>query len=141
VNVTPILAPPAVPGIVAYRASDESRYRTGPPPPRTHASDDDAAPARTRVDLVLYVSQGSPACAKAVATLRALLSESPGRRIRLTVLDVAEHIEAATRDRILFTPTLLCGTRTRPPHVRVLGDLTNRHVLFDVLEMATLGIK
>jgi hypothetical protein len=91
----------------------------------------------TRIELMLYVSAGSAACAKALTTLRMLLLEFPADRVRLTVLDVAQHIEEATRDRILFTPTLLCGVR--PPYIRVLGDLTNRAVLLDLLQSATLG--
>src|SRR5687767_1982668 len=105
----------------------------GPPLPRSASNN--VAASGARVELVLYVSAGSPACGKALTTLRALLLEFPGDRIRLTVLDVAEHLEEATRDRILFTPTLLCGTRQ--PYVRLLGDLTHRTVLLDLLESAS----
>ena len=106
-----------------------------PPPPRVWR--DDRGPDGNRVELVLYVSAGSPASAKALATLRTLLAEFPPNQLRLTVLDVAEHIDAAARDRILFTPTLLCGERE--PNVRVLGDLTNREVLLDLLQTVKPG--
>lgn len=116
--------------------SVEQRYRMGAPPRKPSAHDDSFADG-VQVELLLYVSAGSPACARALATLRALMLEFPANCLRLTVLDVAEHVEAATRDRVLFTPTLLCGAH--PPYVRVLGDLTNRSVLLEVLGMATLG--
>jgi hypothetical protein len=89
------------------------------------------------VELVLYVSHDSVACVRALETLRRVILDFPADRIRLQVLDVVQHVEAATRDRILFTPTLLCGTR--PPYVRVLGDLTNRAVLQELVEAASLG--
>jgi hypothetical protein len=116
-------------------SADGRRYLMGPPL-RREVADDDPSRTHSAVELVLYVSTGSPACAKAMATLRGLRLEFPPDQIRLTVRDVAQHIEAATRDRILFTPTLLCGARE--PYVRVLGDLTNRSVLLDLLETAKL---
>ena len=85
---------------------------------------------------MLYVSNDSPACGKALATLRAVMATFPPGEVSLVVRDVAENVEAATRDRILFTPTLLCGTRE--PYIRVLGDLTHRGVLLDVLETVKL---
>jgi hypothetical protein len=88
-------------------------------------------------ELVLYVSKDSPACIKALATLQAVLEELPPNHLRLDVRDVATHVDAATADRILFTPTLLYGTRE--PYVRVLGDLTNRAVLLDLLESIKLN--
>ena len=91
----------------------------------------------SKVELVLYVSNDSPACAKALAALRGLLAEFPDNHVRLIVRDVAENIEAATRDRILFTPTLLCCAEQ--PYVRLLGDLTNRAALLDLLQTARLG--
>jgi hypothetical protein len=108
----------------------------GPRQPQSTPADDPGQLA-VLVELVLYVSAGSLACDRALATLRSVLADYPPGRIQLVVRDVAEHVEAAARDRILFTPTLLCGTRE--PYLRVLGDLTNRAILLDVLETARFG--
>lgn len=117
-------------------ADSEQRYRMGPPAPRSF-SQDGAGGQHAHVELVLYVSANSAPCSKALGILRAILLDFPQGLIRLRVLDVADHIEHATRDRVLFTPTLMCRTKTGV--TRVLGDLTNREVLFDVLDAASLG--
>jgi hypothetical protein len=59
------------------------------------------------VELVLYVAPGSPACAKARANLEAALKSYDRAHVRVTVQDVSQDVEAAERDRIVFTPTLL----------------------------------
>ena len=129
-------APPPQPFDPALYASGERRYRMGPPAPPRFGSNG-SREQHAHVELVLYISAESTPCSKALGILKTILLEFPQDLIRLSVLDVAEHIDHATRDRVLFTPTLLC--RTRSGETRVLGDLTNRDVLFDVLDAASLG--
>jgi len=117
-------------------------FPTGPPFPlwldheRRSDTPPNCRPRKQRVDgarltgeIRLYVSPGSVACARAEATLRGLLPNFD--RLKLRVIDVARDITAAERDRILFTPTLICDGPTG--QTRVLGDLTNLTVLLDVL--------
>ena len=133
---TDIAAPGLPPFDPTLYAEGEQRYRMGAPLPRRLWHEGfRGQPAQ--VELVLYVSAGSVPCSRALAILNAILREFPPDLIHLRVLDVAAHIEHATRDRVLFTPTLLCRTKTGV--TRVLGDLTNRDVLFDVLDAASLG--
>lgn len=85
------------------------------------------------IDLVLYTSRSSPASAKAARNIRKLLEALPPARVALQVMDVAENADAAERDRIVFTPTLV----KRSPGARtwVLGDLTNPTVVTDIVRM------
>jgi hypothetical protein len=108
---------------------DHDERRARPPSRRTtrrRRIDGERRPG----DIALYVSAGSVACARAEATLRALLPNFD--HVSLQVIDVARHREAAERERILFTPTLVCRS-ANGEDIRVLGDLTNLTVLLDVL--------
>jgi hypothetical protein len=87
---------------------------------------------------VLYVSANSPACAKAIRTLNELFRHLPATYARLSIVDVALNIEAASRDRVIFTPTSMCGRGV--PRVRVIGDLSNRAVLVELLQSAGLDL-
>lgn len=126
---------PVDPDLLDLLLVDDRRYRVGPPPAKSFSDDGTAAPVE-RVGLVLYVSANSIACVKAVASLRSVAARFPADRITLEVRDVAQHVEAAARDRVLFTPTLLCSTGL--PTVRVLGDMSNEGVLIDLLRTAGL---
>jgi CheY-like chemotaxis protein len=91
------------------------------------------APA-TRVELVLYVSPKSIACSRALKVMRDLLRAYDTRQIDFRVCDTAADPNAAARDRIIFTPTLV--KRSPPPNVWVLGDLSNADVVTDLLHMS-----
>lgn len=70
-------------------------------------------------------------CARAELVLRGLLRQYASDAFTLRVVDVARNIEAAERDRVLYTPTLIC--RGSKGDTRVLGDLSNVSVLIEVL--------
>ncbi len=78
---------------------------------------------------LLYVSVDSLACFRAENVLRALLRQYA---VDLQVIDVAKDAASAERERILYTPTLIC--RNHRGDTRVLGDLSNVSVLLDVLQ-------
>jgi KaiB domain len=116
---------------------EERRYRMGPPPPVWFA-DDTMRERSEPLVLLLYVSANSPACAKAIQTLSNLLRNLPPQYAQLSIVDVALNIDAAARDRVIFTPTLMCGSGL--PRVRVIGDLSNREVLVELLQSAGLDL-
>lgn len=89
------------------------------------------------VDIRLYVSGNSLSCGRATATLQALLREFPSDAVRFRLVDVLHDMEGATRDRVLFTPTLIF-TDQQQRKTRVLGDLSNPKVLWDLLLAAGL---
>jgi CheY-like chemotaxis protein len=107
---------------------------------RAHGSAAPAAPSpppavqpAARLELVLYTSAKSGASAKARANLEAVLKECDGATVSLEVCDLATNPGRAEDDHVVFTPTLV--KRQPPPRVWILGDLSNREVLVDLLHM------
>jgi KaiB domain len=122
---------------IEWLCADERRYRMGPPPPLWFA-DDKMRERSEPLALVLYVSADSPACARAIQTLSNLLRNLPATYAQLSIVDVALNTAAAAKDRVIFTPTLMCGHGL--PRVRVIGDLSNREVLIELLQTAGLDL-
>ena len=89
------------------------------------------------LDLFLYVSADSVACARALQTLRHVLHDFPTAAIRLHVHDVGDDIAATERHRVLFTPTLILKDRGGRL-TRILGDLSNARVLFELIRASGL---
>src|SRR5688500_17063114 len=77
--------------------AEERRFRMGPPPPMWIV--DDMRQRSEPLELVLYISANSPACAKAIRTLNDLFQHVPASYARLAIVDVALNIEAAAKDR------------------------------------------
>ena len=74
--------------------------------------------------LRLYVTGRTPSAERAIAALTALADETP---ITLQVIDVLDHPEAAMRDQVFATPTVI---RVKPgPTRRVFGDLSSKEML------------
>ncbi len=90
-----------------------------------------------RVELRLYVSADSMNSARAVVALEQIVRAFPPRAFRTHVLDVATSVDAAARDRVLFTPTLILTDRAQRS-TRVLGDLSNVDVLVELLRATGL---
>lgn len=88
------------------------------------------AEARRPVELVLYVSPGSPASARAQRNIQDLIGRLDRSQVDLDVRDVSEDAERAEADRILFTPTLVVR---RPLLTWIVGDLTNGEEVLRVL--------
>jgi hypothetical protein len=89
------------------------------------------------VDMLLYVSGSSLSSSRAALALQAVLREFPSEAVRLRIVDVCQDMEGATRDRVLFTPTLIFVDQQQRK-TRLLGDLSNTKVLWDLLLSAGL---
>jgi len=88
-------------------------------------------------DLVLYVSAGSPASARARRSMEGTLRAFAGSPVRYSICDVGEEPTKAEDDQIVFTPTLV--KRSPGPRAWVLGDLADAAVVIDLLK--TCGLK
>jgi hypothetical protein len=85
-----------------------------------------------RVDVRLYVSADSMNSSRAVLALQQITRIFPPAALNVRILDVANDIDAASRDRVLFTPTLIV-TDLAQRSTRVLGDLSHVETLVDLL--------
>ena len=104
---------------------------SGTPPPRKRQAVPLAA------DLVLYVSGSSLNSVRAVRSLRSLIDRYPPNALRMRIVDVADDVTGATRDRVIFTPTLII-TDSAERTTRLLGSLSNADVLADLLRAVGL---
>jgi circadian clock protein KaiB len=88
------------------------------------AHDTTPVQAVDEVTLRLYVTMGTPSSSRAIANTRRLCEQHlSGRRYRLDVYNIADHIERATADEVIASPTLV---RASPlPKRRFIGDLSN----------------
>jgi CheY-like chemotaxis protein len=91
----------------------------------------DAAPPG--IDLVLYVSPRSPASDRARRRMREVLAECGADAVHYEVCDLFKDADAAERDRVVFTPTLV--KRAPAPRVWIVGDLSEDGLLRDLLAM------
>lgn len=85
---------------------------------------------RRPVEMVLYVSPGSPASARAQQNIQGLIASLDPSRVDLDIRDVSEDPEGAEADRILFIPTLVVR---RPLLTWIVGDLTNAEEVLRLL--------
>jgi hypothetical protein len=145
-NLEPIVSNPSTPPfwLVDPETVDEleRRFAAAGPPPRGMRPAPDAhhrhiPDAREDlVDVVLYVSINSLNCGRATSALQALLAQFPqDAAMRVRIVDVAHDVESAVEDRVLFTPTLIVTDRQQRK-TRVLGDLSNLTVLWEILVAA-----
>ena len=100
-------------------------------------------PAGTaQLELTLYVTGTSLKSQKAMRNLQRALRGHDPRAVRLVVCDVADepggdNCENLEVDHILVTPTLV--RRHPPPKVWIVGDLSNRELLEEVLNAPDLA--
>lgn len=88
-----------------------------------------------RIALTLYVAGPSPRSRAAETNLRALCRDRLGGRAELRVVDVVQDPEAAERERVLTTPTVV---REHPaPPRRVTGDLGDAVRVLAALDLDT----
>ena len=74
-----------------------------------------------RLSLRLYVAGNAPNSLKAIANLRAIVTEHhPGTSIE--IVDLLEKPAQAFEDGILVTPTLV--RLSPPPRIRIIGNLS-----------------
>jgi hypothetical protein len=86
------------------------------------------------VELILYVAGQTAACARARRNLERVLADRVEAEVRLEVREVAEHIDSAERDHVVFTPTLI--VRAGGVETRAVGDLADAAALDAVLALA-----
>jgi circadian clock protein KaiB len=93
------------------------------------------AAAADELVLRLYVTMGTPASSRAIANIRRLCEQHLERaRYRLDVFNIADHIESATADEVIASPTLV---RVSPlPRRRFIGDLSNSQPISGMLGAA-----
>ena len=89
--------------------------------------------APSRYLLKLYITGTNPRTERAIANLRQVCDVDLKGDYSLDIIDVLENPEAAERDRILATPTLI---KTLPlPLRRVIGDLSDKEKVLLALEV------
>ena len=108
---------------------------TGEPGDAPASRPDESAPA-AEVELVLYVSSGSPASLRARRHLESALARFEPGLVRLEVCDVAQDPARGEADHVVFTPTLV--TRCGGVASWVLGDLGDGAMLMDLLHVCGL---
>jgi len=100
-----------------------------------------SAPARAEaapVQLVLYVTRPWPSSQRAIRNLETALAGLAAGQVGLEVCDLAREPERADHDRVIFSPTLV---KVRPePRMWVVGDLTDRAVIADLLSTCGLDL-
>lgn len=89
--------------------------------------------APSRYLLKLYITGTNPRTERAIANLRQICETELKGDYSLDIIDVLENPEAAERDRILATPTLL--KELPPPLRRVIGDLSDKDKVLLALEL------
>jgi circadian clock protein KaiB len=92
-------------------------------------------PRQVPLRLRLYVNGTARESAAVEANLRRMCDEV-GLDYEVEVVDVLEHPEAAERDRVVLTPTLM---RITPPELRVSGDLSDTEAALDGLGLRLWG--
>lgn len=83
--------------------------------------------------LKLYVTGTSSRTEQAIENLKRICAEDLAGEYVLEIIDVTEHPEAAERDKVLATPTLI--KQLPPPLRRVIGDLSDRDKVILGLEL------
>ena len=73
-------------------------------------------------NLVLFVAGNTARSVLAAAKLRGICESLLPGNFALAIVDVLEDPDAAERDKVLVTPTLI--KRSPPPVARILGDLS-----------------
>ena len=109
------------------------------------ADNDGEQPSRSRRPnlsiylLKLYVTGANPRTERAIANLQQICDSELEGRYTLEIIDVLEDPEAAERDRVLATPTLI--KELPPPLRRVIGDLSDRAKVLLGLEVRAIDGK
>jgi CheY-like chemotaxis protein len=103
-----------------------------PPGPVPPASESAVVP----VDLALYVTMPWPSSMKAKRNLASVLAAFSPAEVHLTIYDLAQEPDRAESDGIVFSPTLI--KRSPEPRAFVMGDLSDRRVLSNLLLMCGL---
>lgn len=85
------------------------------------------------VELILYVAGQVAASVRARRNLEQLVAAHGGADVRVEIRDVAVDVDAAERDHVVFTPTLI--VRAGGIETRALGDLADGSALDGILSL------
>jgi DNA-binding NtrC family response regulator len=114
---------------------DEEVQRTRANLERTGGEEQQQGKPSARVELVLYISESSPASLRALRNLEKLLARYEPSQFLLQVVDLSRERPASLdEDRIAFTPTLV--KRTPAPRIYLLGSLEHLQAVEDLLSDA-----
>ncbi len=84
--------------------------------------------------LKLYVSGDSPRSRRAIANLQEFCDRELPQNSQIQIVDLLKFPEIAEAEKILITPTLV---KELPlPQERIIGDLSNREVLYFALDLS-----
>ena len=84
--------------------------------------------------LKLYVSGDSPRSRRAIANLQEFFDPELPQNSQIQIVDLLKFPEIAEAEKILITPTLV---KELPlPQERIIGDLSNREVLYFALDLS-----
>ncbi len=87
-----------------------------------------------KYSLKLYVSGDNPRSRRAIANLEAFCDRELPQNSNIQIIDVLKSPEIAEAEKILITPTLV---KELPlPQERIIGDLSNREVLYFALNLS-----
>jgi circadian clock protein KaiB len=86
-------------------------------------ADADAAGPGEQWDLVLYVTDRSPKCLRAIENLRRACEQTLAGRYTIEIVDLLKDPRRAADDQILAVPTVV--RRLPAPIRKVVGDLSD----------------
>lgn len=90
--------------------------------------------------LTLYISGTSPRSSAALLNIQSLCDGELKGQVELQVVDIHDHPEVLSEERIVAIPTLI--KRLPPPLRRIIGDLNDKQRLLlslDLQPVATTG--
>jgi circadian clock protein KaiB len=88
-----------------------------------HTADDATGGPGEQWDLVLYVTDQSPKCLRAIGNLRRACEENLAGRYTIEIVDLLKNPRRAADDQILAVPTVV--RRLPSPIRKVVGDLSD----------------
>ncbi|MEI6829263.1 MAG: circadian clock KaiB family protein [Synechococcaceae cyanobacterium ELA445] len=83
--------------------------------------------------LTLYISGTSPRSTAALLNIQSICDGELKGQVDLQVVDIHDHPEALSEERILAIPTLI--KRLPPPLRRIIGDLNDKQRLLKSLDL------
>jgi circadian clock protein KaiB len=89
--------------------------------------------AEHRYLLTLYISGTSARSSAALLNIQSLCDGELKGQVELQVVDIHDHPEVLTEERILAIPTLI--KRLPPPLRRIIGDLNDKQRLLKSLDL------
>lgn len=91
----------------------------------------------SRYVLTLYISGTSPRSSSALLNIQSLCDGELKGQVELQVVDIHDHPEVLSEERILAIPTLI--KRLPPPLRRIIGDLNDKQRLLMSLDLQTVA--